>query len=49
MQATGVVSWRKPDIIYKKNEAFLDVIENVNLLMSAQGRSIYSKNDLVMV
>ena len=37
MQATGAMSWRKPDIKYRKNEAFVDVIEDVNLLMSATG------------
>ena len=35
MQATGAVSWRRPNIKYRKNEAFVDVIEDVNLLMSA--------------
>jgi AP-2 complex subunit mu-1 len=37
MQATGALSWRKSDIKYRKNEAFVDVIEDVNLLMSATG------------
>lgn len=37
MQATGAVSWRRSDIKYRKNEAFVDVIEDVNLLMSATG------------
>ena len=37
MQATGALSWRKQDIRYRKNEAFVDVIEDVNLLMSAAG------------
>ncbi|KAJ1972388.1 clathrin associated protein complex medium subunit [Dimargaris xerosporica] len=37
MQATGAVSWRRPDIRYRKNEAFIDVIESVNLLMSTRG------------
>lgn len=37
MQATGALSWRRPDIRYRKNEAFVDVIEDVNLLMSATG------------
>jgi AP-2 complex subunit mu-1 len=37
MQATGALSWRRPDIKYRKNEAFVDVIEDVNLLMSAAG------------
>lgn len=35
MQATGALSWRRPGIKYRKNEAFVDVIEDVNLLMSA--------------
>lgn len=34
-QATGAQSWRRADIKYRKNEAFVDVIEDVNLLMSA--------------
>ena len=37
MQATGAISWRRSDIKYRKNEAFVDVIEEVNLLMSASG------------
>src|SRR5690349_7129206 len=37
MQATGATSWRRSDIKYRKNEAFVDVIEDVNLLMSATG------------
>jgi AP-2 complex subunit mu-1 len=37
MQATGALSWRKSDVKYRKNEAFVDVIEDVNLLMSATG------------
>lgn len=37
MQATGALSWRKADVRYRKNEAFVDVIEDVNLLMSATG------------
>ena len=37
MQATGAMSWRRSDIKYRKNEAFVDVIEDVNLLMSATG------------
>eukprot|EP01099_Mayorella_cantabrigiensis_P001239 TRINITY_DN1526_c0_g1_i1.p1 TRINITY_DN1526_c0_g1~~TRINITY_DN1526_c0_g1_i1.p1 ORF type:complete len:464 (-),score=94.17 TRINITY_DN1526_c0_g1_i1:78-1469(-) len=34
-QITGIISWRAPDIKYKKNEIFIDVVESVNLLMSA--------------
>ena len=37
IQATGAVSWRRHDIKYRKNEAFVDVIESVNLLFSAEG------------
>lgn len=37
MQATGALSWRRADVKYRKNEAFVDVIEDVNLLMSAGG------------
>lgn len=37
LQVTGAVGWRKEGLRYKKNEVFLDVIENVNMLMSAQG------------
>lgn len=36
-QATGVTSWRPEGIKYKKNEVYIDVIENVNLLMSNKG------------
>jgi hypothetical protein len=38
-QATGVTSWRRGDVKYKKNEAFVDVVETVNLSMSAKGSS----------
>lgn len=37
MQATGAISWRRPDIKYRKNQVFVDVVEDVNLLMSATG------------
>ena len=37
IQATGAVSWRRPDIKYRKNETFVDVIESVNLIVSAKG------------
>jgi AP-2 complex subunit mu-1 len=39
-QATGALSWRRSDIKYRKNEAFVDVIEDVNLLMSATGNTL---------
>ncbi|KFM26035.1 AP-2 complex subunit mu [Auxenochlorella protothecoides] len=37
LQVTGAVGWRQDSIKYKKNEVFLDAIETVNMLMSAQG------------
>jgi len=37
IQATGQIPWRSPDISYKKNQIFLDVIESVNLTVSAKG------------
>jgi AP-2 complex subunit mu-1 len=37
IQATGAVSWRRPDIKYRKNEAFVDVIESINLIVSSKG------------
>ena len=36
-QATGATSWRRNDIKYRKNEAFIDVIESVNYLVSNTG------------
>ena len=43
-QATGVTSWRTEGIKYKKNEVYIDVIENVNLLMSNKGKKIKKKS-----
>lgn len=37
LQVTGAVGWRREGIKYKKNEVFLDIIEQVNLLMSSKG------------
>ncbi|TPX31349.1 hypothetical protein SmJEL517_g05283 [Synchytrium microbalum] len=37
IQATGAVAWRRPDIKYRRNEAFVDVVESVNLLLSQKG------------
>lgn len=34
---TGAVSWRREGIRYKTNEVFLDVVEEVNLLMGTGG------------
>jgi AP-2 complex subunit mu-1 len=37
-QVTGNIGWRREGIKYRRNELFLDVVEYVNLLMSAQGQ-----------
>ena len=43
-QATGATSWRRTDVKYKKNEAFVDVVETVNLSMSAKGKLIRDRS-----
>ncbi|KAG5417867.1 apm1 [Candida metapsilosis] len=40
---TNAVSWRKDGIMYKKNEAFLDVVESINMLISPQGKVLNSE------
>ncbi|XP_062509216.1 AP-1 complex subunit mu-1-like [Corticium candelabrum] len=40
---TNAVSWRGDKIKYRKNEVFLDVVESVNLLVSAQGTVLRSE------
>lgn len=43
LQVTGAVGWRKDGTIkYKKNEVYLDVVEHVSALMSAQGTVLRS-------
>jgi len=42
IQATGAISWRKEGIKYRKNELFIDVVENCNLLMSSKGTVLRS-------
>ncbi|KAJ1916373.1 clathrin associated protein complex medium subunit [Mycoemilia scoparia] len=42
MQATGATTWRNPDVFHRKNEAFVDVIESVNLLMSTNNTVLKS-------
>ncbi len=39
LTVTGAVSWRREGIRYKSNEVFLDVVEEVNLLMGNGGES----------
>ena len=38
IDATGVVSWRPQGLFYKKNEVYMDILEDVNVLMSAKGQ-----------
>ncbi|KAI3368174.1 hypothetical protein L3Q82_007901 [Scortum barcoo] len=40
---TNAVSWRSEGIKYRKNEVFMDVIESVNLLVSANGSILRSE------
>ncbi|KAM9214368.1 AP-1 complex subunit mu-2 [Leptosomus discolor] len=40
---TNAVSWRSEGLKYKKNEVFIDVIESVNLLVSANGSVLLSE------
>lgn len=39
---TGLVSWRKEGIKYRKNEAYLDVVENLDLIMTQEGKILNS-------
>eukprot|EP00879_Flechtneria_rotunda_P003291 GHRR01003516.1.p1 GENE.GHRR01003516.1~~GHRR01003516.1.p1 ORF type:complete len:424 (+),score=105.05 GHRR01003516.1:317-1588(+) len=45
LTVTGAVSWRRPGLKYQTNEVFLDVVEEVNLLMSNTGAVL--RNDVV--
>lgn len=41
--ATGVVTWRKPNLEYSVNEVFVDVIEKVNMLVAKNGAVIHNE------
>ena len=43
IQATGATSWRRPDIKYRRNEMFIDVVESVNVLIGAKGNVLQSE------
>ncbi|GBG34652.1 AP-1 complex subunit mu-1 [Hondaea fermentalgiana] len=43
MALTNAVSWRSEGIVHRKNEVFLDVIEELNLLVSASGQVLHSE------
>ena len=36
------MSWRKEGIKYRKNEAYLDVVENLDLTMTSEGKVLSS-------
>jgi len=36
-RATGAISWRDENVFYKRNEVYIDVVENVNVLLSNKG------------
>jgi hypothetical protein len=38
-QITGAIDWRREGIRYRKNEVFIDVLESVNLVVSANGEN----------
>ena len=40
---TNITSWRPPNIKHSKNEVFLDVIEKLNILISANGNVLKSE------
>lgn len=40
---TNSVSWRPEGIKYKKNEAFLDIVESINMLINARGQVLRSE------
>ena len=42
-QLTGSVSWREPGISYANNEVYIDIMENINLLISKTGEVIKSE------
>jgi len=41
-QVTSAVQWRREGLSYKKNEVYLDIVESVNLMMSAEGTVLRS-------
>ncbi len=46
-ELTGQNTFRPPDLMYKKNEIYIDVIENINLLLSKEGFTYDSNLSLV--
>ncbi|MDP2436327.1 MAG: hypothetical protein Q8P67_11325 [archaeon] len=44
-EVTGAIPWRSGDIMHKKNEVFIDVVERVNMLVSAKGSLLHADVD----
>lgn len=44
---TGVTAWRPPGIKYDQNEIYIDVVEQVNLLVSATGDLVLLESVLI--
>eukprot|EP00612_Vaucheria_litorea_P000710 CAMPEP_0171453518 /NCGR_PEP_ID=MMETSP0945-20130129/1193_1 /TAXON_ID=109269 /ORGANISM="Vaucheria litorea, Strain CCMP2940" /LENGTH=203 /DNA_ID=CAMNT_0011978399 /DNA_START=322 /DNA_END=934 /DNA_ORIENTATION=- len=44
-QITGAIDWRREGIRHRKNEVYIDVYENVNLLMSSTGQILRNEVD----
>ena len=42
-QITGAIDWRREGILHKKNEVYIDLLESVNVLMSASGNILRSE------
>lgn len=42
---TGAIPWRSADVMHKKNEVFIDVVERVNMLVSAKGNLLHADVD----
>ncbi|VEU22885.1 DEKNAAC103985 [Brettanomyces naardenensis] len=40
---TNAISWRSPGIVYKKNEAYLDVVEAIDMLVNSRGQLLSSE------
>ena len=45
IQATGSISWRQEGLKYRFNELFIDIIENINVLLSNRGTVL--KSDVI--
>ena len=46
MQVTGAVGWRKDNLRYKKNEVFLDIVEQVCICLCQKQKKYMLETDL---